>query len=161
MAWPVSLLHSIQDVKQMSSSLQRHCSILFWWKMMRVELSHRSPLTSLPSMESLFLRALQTSWLLMSVKAMVSSLISNYYCPHGDIQLLGFPYKNCNPGKVTFEEKSQDLRVYTKASIVNSILLWTQRNKQMGYIGRAKGTDVFLVQVQSERRCPFVAESLV
>lgn len=31
----------------------------------------------------------------------------------------------------------------------------------MGYIGRAKGTDVFLARIQSERRCPFVAESLV
>lgn len=51
--------------------------------------------------------------------------------------------------------KQHNLRVYSKASIINSILLWTWGDKQMEYIGRAEGTDVFLAWVQSERRSPF------
>lgn len=49
-------------------------------------------------------------------------------------------------------KKQHDLRVYTKASIVNSILLWTWGNKQMEYIGRAEGTDVFLAWVQGKKK---------
>jgi hypothetical protein len=57
--------------------------------------------------------------------------------------------------KSFFKKKSRHLRVYTKASIVNSILLWTRSHKQMEYIGRAEGTDVSLAWVQNERRSPF------
>lgn len=72
--------------------------------------------------------------------------------------MLRFPFKTCNPRKVTFgknKTKQRNLRVCSKASIINSILLWTWGDKQMEYIGRAEGTDVFLAWVQSERRSPF------